>query len=142
MSRDTLALIDSPLLHAQSPAVKIGQRIHLRGAGIENFLSCSRSPGTGSLQQVIQVLHRILAGENNIALLLDGNRCTVFSLIGIILIQIHRSTGADINRIVERDTLPRCGRKRYLITTTTVGINTAQAVGIAIHYLGILVEFH
>ena len=138
---DAPALVDSPLLHAQSTAVEIGHRTDLRGAGIENFLSCSCSPGSGCFQQVIQVLLRILTGKDDITLLPDGDRGAVFCLIGIILIQIHRSIGADIDRIVERDTLPRCGRKRYLIITTTVCINTAQAVGIATH-LGILVEFH
>ena len=126
---DTPALVDSPLLHAQSPTIKVSQGIHLCGAGESYFLR-----RTGYIVfHGVQVIHRGRTGEDDIALL---------SLTLVRLIQLEATAFPNVNGIPEGDTLPRCGRKRYLSTTTTVCINTAQAVGIAIHYLGILVEFH
>ena len=136
---DTLALIDSPLLHAQSPAEEIRHRINRRGAGIENFLSCSRSPGTGSFQQVIQVLFRICTGEDDITRLSDGNGFTRFVQIGIIRIQIHCAAGGNVNRIPELNALTGgCGERNHI---TTNGIDTAQAVGTA-GFLHILFKEH
>ena len=128
--RDTASLVHCPILHAQTSAIKVGQSIHLRGAGIENFLGCSRSPGTGCIQQFIQVLLRVLTGEDNVTLL-PG--------ITIIGIQIHRGIGVDIYGIPELDAPARCGRKRDDTFSTTSGIDTAQAVG-TVRYLCILLK--
>ncbi len=108
MNRNAGTIVYSPILHEQSTAVEIGHGIHHRGAGIKNFLSCSRSPGAGCFQQVIQVLLRILTGKDDITLLPDGNGFTHFVQIGIIRIQIHCAAGGYVNRIPELNSLARC----------------------------------
>ena len=109
--------------------MQMSHGIHSGSAGIEDFLGCSRSPGTGSFQQFIQVLLRVLTSENYIAQLLD---------IAIISIQIHRGARADIHRIAELDAVILSSRKRYHITASS-GTDTPQAIG-SIANLCILLE--
>ena len=127
LCRDTIPHINSTVLHSQPPTVQIRHGIHHRGAGIEDFLCRCSAPGTGNLQELIQVRFRILTGKDNIALLLKILAFFIF----ICGIEFHRRPECHIHRISELNALPRSSRKRNL--PVGLGINTPQQVSPIIH---------
>ena len=124
---DTPALVDSPLLHAKAPTIKVSQGIHLCGAG-ESYFLCRTGHITLYDEQVIFCSR---TSKDDITMLRLAFICIIYLQTGSV----------KVDGIPEDDSLPRSGRKRNNIITGSISINTAQAV-VTIHNLGILIKFH
>ena len=121
---NAIALVNSTIFHTQTTAIEVRHGIHLRGAGIKNFLSRSSASGTSSLQQFIQMLFCVFTGKDDIALLFMNLTLSV----GIISIQVHNGLLFDICRISELDTTPCCSGERYLFAAVPIKTEAAQHI--------------
>ena len=78
--------VNSTIFHTQTTTIKIGCGIHFCCAGIADYLSRGYSPRSICFQNFIQVSLGIFTCEDDVASLLDCDRCSIRILISVILI--------------------------------------------------------